>query len=276
MAKFLIIGDGFIGNFLARTLPDSVHYKNRLWEKVEIEYLLDDHPSTTLINCAGKTGRPNIDWCESHKDETFDDNVKLPAMIAETCQERKIHWIHIGSGCIYDGYDKAWMEEDPPNFAGSFYSRTKIWSQDILADFANVAVLRIRMPIDDQFHERNYIRKLVMYAKEGRKLFSLPNSMTYLPDLARFIEHVREHGLTGPWNVVNSGKITAEEVLEIYKEKIDPTFTYKLFTYSETSKDFLAPRSNCVLSNDKMMTVEFQMPNIKTRIEEALDVHGLR
>ena len=276
MVKFLIVGNGFIGQYLEANLPDSMHYKAKLRSKQDIEDLVEDFQSATIVNCAGKTGRPNIDWCEDHKEETFKANVLLPTMIAEVCHEKKIHWIHIGSGCIYNGYDKRWMEDDAPNFYGSFYSRTKIWSQEILEYYGNAAILRIRMPIDDKFHERNYIRKIVQYAKAGNKLFSLPNSMTYLEDLKRFIEHTREHGLTGTWNIVNNGKITAEEVLEIYKAQIEPTFKYKISTYAETSETFKAPRSNCVMSNDKLMTVDFKMPEIKTRIKEALDIHGLR
>ena len=30
---------------------------------------------THVINCAGKTGRPNVDWCEDHRPETVMSNV---------------------------------------------------------------------------------------------------------------------------------------------------------------------------------------------------------
>jgi dTDP-4-dehydrorhamnose reductase len=38
--------------------------------------------------------------------------------------------IHIGSGCVYSGYDKIYSEEDTPDFGSdsyesSFYSKTK-------------------------------------------------------------------------------------------------------------------------------------------------------
>ena len=52
-------------------------------------------------------------------------------IIADQCNRRNIHCTIFGTGCIYE-YDaehtiggKGFLEEDPPNFGKSFYSKTK-------------------------------------------------------------------------------------------------------------------------------------------------------
>ena len=82
---------------------------------------------TVLINCAGYTGKPNVDACESDKTACWNLNVIMPVMIENVCKQNNIQFIHISSGCIYNGYDRRWSEDDPSNFglqnkSSSWYS----------------------------------------------------------------------------------------------------------------------------------------------------------
>ena len=36
---------------------------------------LEDFKPTHVLNCAGVTGRPNVDWCEDNKEATIRSNV---------------------------------------------------------------------------------------------------------------------------------------------------------------------------------------------------------
>lgn len=54
---------------------------------------------THVINCAGKTGRPNVDWCEDHKIETIESNVIGTLMLAQACWIRDIHLTVMATGC---------------------------------------------------------------------------------------------------------------------------------------------------------------------------------
>lgn len=270
--KYLIIGNGYIGRYLFKHLsPDSLIVQGYIDNMELLERLLiQEYPGSILINCAGKTGRPNIDWCEDHKEITFGSNVGLPIMIAETCKKLGKYWVHIGSGCIYDGYDKFYTEEDAPNFFGSFYSRTKIWSQDILSGFDEPLILRIRMPIEENLEERNYISKIVKYAKEGKPLLSTANSMTILSDMVRAIRFLTERGETGTFNLVNDGALSAKQVLEIYKKYREPNLKYDILPIDSVLKNLKAGRSNCVLSIEKLSSMGFKMPPLGDSIEDIL------
>lgn len=96
--KVRVIGSGFVSDHLSyEKIPQ------RLESLEQIRLILSSYPCDVLINCIGKTGRPNIDWCENNKLETAWANVAIPIALAEECAKRKIKLIQIGSGCIYFG-----------------------------------------------------------------------------------------------------------------------------------------------------------------------------
>jgi len=269
--KYLIIGKGYVGTYLKNALPNAEFFDGRVTDVETFKFQMQEHfPSHCVINCAGRTGRPNVDWCEDHKQETFEGNVTLPLVLGTAFEEMKRQWFHIGSGCVYSGYDVTYRETDEPDFFDSYYSRTKIWSQYILAHFYQCCVLRIRMPIDPGLHARSYIGKLLKYASEGKTLYSMKNSMTMLDDLARSIEFLAEHGHVGTWNVVNRGAVEAIEVMEMYKALVDPTLEYKVGEVEEVQKQLKAGRSNCILAVDKLSNYGFDMPEIKDRLVEVM------
>ena len=269
--NYLIIGAGYIGSYLATNLPNAKLVTGKIYDAdVLKDLLLNQYPSHVLINCAGKTGRPNVDWCEDHKDQTFGGNVGIPVMIGEACKEIKQYWVHIGSGCIYEGYDKEWTEEDEPNFTGSFYSKTKLWSQRILEEFDEPCILRIRMPIDEYLSDRCYISKIAKYAKQGLPLMNDLNSMTVLSDLVKVIQFLTEKGHTGTWNAVNRGSISISQILELYRKYGDPNLKFITADTEEIQGTLKARRSNCILSVEKLWQEGCKMPLIVNQVENIL------
>ena len=78
----------------------------------ELSDLLKDVKAEFVVNAAGYTGKPNVDACESAKYECLQGNAVLPGIIREVCEDLKITWGHISSGCIYSGRrdDGEWMD----------------------------------------------------------------------------------------------------------------------------------------------------------------------
>lgn len=58
--------------------------------------------------------------------------------------------------------------------------------------------------------------------------------------------------LTGIMNFTNPGCISHNEILEMYKEHVDPNFTWENFTVEEQAKVIVAPRSNNLLETDRI------------------------
>ncbi|KAG2681581.1 hypothetical protein I3843_11G152000 [Carya illinoinensis] len=211
---------------------------------------------THVFNAAGVTGRPNVDWCESHKTETIRTNVAGTLTLADVCREHGLLMMNFATGCIFE-YDAAhpegsgigFTEEDKPNFTGSFYSKTKAMVEELLKEYDNVCTLRVRMPISSDLNNpRNFITKISRYSK----VVNIPNSMTVLDELLPISIEMAKRNLRGIWNFTNPGVVSHNEILEMYKQYIDPDFKWANFTLEEQAKVIVAPRSNNEMDGTKL------------------------
>ena len=151
----LLGASGYVGSVFQNLLRQrgfNVHVISRsncdLYADNALRNRLESIQPDYLINCAGYTGKPNVDACESSKTDCLQGNTALPGILGEACKSLDIPWGHVSSGCIYTGRrddGKGFRETDPPNFSFrfnncSFYSGTKA--------FENVGCwhLVLRMP----------------------------------------------------------------------------------------------------------------------------------
>jgi len=61
--------------------------------------------------------------------------------------------------------------------------------------------------------------------------------------------------VVGTYNLTNPGTITHNEILFMYRDLVDPTFTWENFTPEEQSKILLSRRSNNFLDTTKLEAV---------------------
>lgn len=273
--KICTIGRGFVSEHLPY---ENIDIRLTISSK-DIESLLDLHKPDILINCIGKTGRPNIDYCENNKEITAAVNVALPILLAEACAKKNIRLIHIGSGCIYFGesphsvwvqningnptsmkVDYGWQEGDFAN-PESYYSKSKYACDLMLGQMPHVTTLRIRMPISSKNNHRNLINKLRGYSK----IIDIPNSMTFMDDFARCVAWVIKEGHSGIFHVTNPQSITAARIMKEYQKYVT-AHSFEIMSEAELDQATLAKRSNCILSTQKLYNAGFQMTNS----EEAL------
>jgi len=281
---YLLGGTGYVGQeFQAQLSARGIAYKNisrysfdynepdKLYNALSI-----DKPEF-LINCAGYTGKPNVDACELDKANCLRGNAVLPGIIAEACKKLNIPWGHVSSGCIYtsSGHvwrSNGWTEEDKPNFTFrskggcSWYSGTKGLGEEVLADYDNVYIWRLRIPFNNINNPRNYLSKLMNY----NTLLDATNSLS---ELNEFVSACLDSYLSkipyGIYNVTNPGKVTTKEVIDlINKYKI----VDKEFKFFKDESEFMkvaakTPRSNCVLDSSKILSAGIKL----TEVHEALD-----
>ncbi len=131
----------------------------------------------------------------------------------------------------------------------------------MLRNYPSTCVLRVRMPISDDLSPRNFITKIVKYDK----VVNIPNSMTVLTDLLPISLIMAERGLIGIYNFCNPGAISHNEVLDLYKKYIDPSYSYSNFTVEEQNKILKAKRSNNTLDHTKLVNA---LPDV-----EILEIH---
>ena len=238
--KILVFGgNGYLGKQLCATLGDCVVPAGDIADQRNVSKWLCMNPDV-VINAAGRTGSPDVDWCEDHKIETFHSNVTGAAVLLEACIWSGTYLVHIGSGCIYTGAGE-WKEDDAPNFDGSYYSYTKMLA-DAMMRRHDVLNLRLRMPFDRSDSERNLLTKLARYDK----VLDAVNSMTYVPDFLSATKTLIDQRITGTFNVVNPFPVSPYDVARAMG--CDPAW----ITEDELRALTKAPRSSCVLNGDKL------------------------
>ena len=269
---YLLFGkNGWIGGKLIDLLKEQgkTYYlaDSRTYDRESVLAEIEKYKPTHILNAAGVTGRPNVDWCEDHHEETIRSNVLGTLTIADIADIKGIHHLLYATGCIFE-YDKdhviggkGFTEEDAANFHGSFYSHTKALCEDLLRNYKHTCTLRVRMPISDDLSARNFVTKIVKYDK----VVDIPNSMTVLTDLLPISLIMAERKLTGIYNFCNPGAISHNQVLDLYKKYVDPDYTYTNFSVDEQAKILKAGRSNNTLDDHKLVSA---LPDIK-----ILDIH---
>ena len=193
------------------------------------------------------------------------DNLYGPFCLAMLSKKYDIHFTYIGTGCIFNGETK-YCEENEPDFFGSNYSVVKGVTDKMMHMFDNVLNCRIRMPITDEEHERNFITKLVNY----KQICSIPNSMTVLDDLLPIMINMSLNYKTGTINLVNPGVISHNEILEMYKEMINPYLKWDNINIEEQKKLIACERSNNQLNTDKLISLYPNIPHIKKSVYNTL------
>ena len=204
--------------------------------------------------------------------ENVRDNLYSPFLLAELCKRNSIHYTYLGTGCIfkYDnmhGETDGFTEDSKPNFFGSSYSIVKGFTDSMMKMYEdNVLNLRIRMPITGSKNPRNFITKITTY----EKICSIPNSMTVLPELLPIVLDMMKNKLVGTVNLTNPGLISHNEMLDMYRNIVDPTFTYSNFTEEEQRKILASDRSNNFLDTTKLEKLYPNVKNIKDSVKECM------
>ncbi|MFH1947257.1 MAG: sugar nucleotide-binding protein [Candidatus Magasanikbacteria bacterium] len=270
--KILIIGRGYVGQRCHNAWPDSVLDDKHVETKQDVLDLLDEHKPDAVLNAAGVRGKPNVDWCEDHQIETILGNTVLPIIIAEACQEKQVYLLHIGSGCVFYGdsphEDKAWREDDPAN-PEVIYSRSKYAADLVLSTLPNVGIGRIRIPIDHVSSPGNLIDKLASF----KKISDVENSITVVEDMIQVFHDLLEKKAEGIFHVTNPGTIRHREVVDLYKELVDPDHTNEWISNDELVCQGLAKkgRSNNFLASENLAKYGIEMREVHEAVRDTME-----
>ena len=290
MKKIIVYGGkGWIGSQFCEILnnkeKDYISLNTRIDNYEAVENDIKKYDPSHIISFTGRThgninGKeyPTIDYLEQSGKlkENIRDNLLGPVLLSKICKKYRIHYTYLGTGCIFK-YDKdhpfekeenGFREQDTPNFFGSNYSIVKGATDQLMFYLNNETTLnlRIRMPITNIDNPRNFITKITTY----EKICSIKNSMTVLPELLPIVLDMMEHQYIGTMNLTNPGLISHNEILEMYKEIVDPNFTWKNFTKEEQSLILDSDRSNNYLDTSRLESLYPDVKNIKDSVRDIL------
>jgi dTDP-4-dehydrorhamnose reductase len=280
MSLLLLGASGYIGSAFAAELHRrklKFEHPPRRWVDytkydVLLNYLKTLKPEF-VINCAGFTGKPNVDACEKNKASTLAGNVYLPIRIGNACAGLGIPWLHVSSGCVYNG-PGPFNETDTPNFSFahppcSFYSGSKALAENCIAHCPQTYICRLRLPFDECDGPRNYLSKLQRYSK----VYEATNSISHRGDFVKAALDLWEKKAPfGTYNMTNPGYVTTRQVVMTMHTILNLDREWEFF---ENDAEFystaaIAPRSNCVLSTIKLAGAGVTMRPVEQAVADAL------
>lgn len=183
-----VIGRGHIATCLAQRwrLPNDQRWMGELAE-LPVDQLRHVRPDF-IVNCAGKA---DPTWCEANPAEAYRCNMQAPRTahrIAAKALGNSALFIHLGTGCLWDGPygpgGEAWRS-NAATTATSVYALSKEGGDLLLcAERAMpTLILRPRFVFSWLNHPRNMLVKMRSYAK----LTDVDNSMTSVDTIAKTV-----------------------------------------------------------------------------------------
>ena len=276
---------GYIGCEFKRQLEQKqIEFKcwsdtaNTTFYDLEKWYMEAGYPIVdVVINAAGYTGKPNVDACELAKEDTIHGNIVWPQILTDWCMLNDITLGHVSSGCIYSGRrldGEPFTEEDEPNFSFkqnncSFYSGTKAIAEKIVSKWNKNYIWRLRIPFEEYNNPRNYISKMLKYDKLLQAENSISNKQEFVSAcIQTFVNKVP----FGIYNVTNTGYITTDFLVEKLKVTIAKDRNFTLIDEETLYKNYAkTPRSNCVMSNSKLLETGITMKTVEESIDYCLN-----
>lgn len=286
--KILVFGStGYVGEAFKKFL--SKHNIKYACASIRYPYdrrlirdkILNDN-ITHVVNCAGYTGKPNVDTCEDEKDQCLYANAYFPKILAEVCKSYNIPMLHVSSGCIYNDVNCEqglpplieYPEHFKPNFSFdtgncSWYSGTKALGEELLINqntWPTPLICRLRIPFNGEVNHRNYIDKIVKYPT----LLNATNSFSQLDEFVSGCFHLLQMGAEGVYNLTQPGHMTTKQVVNMLRDY--GVIKSKTFfdSITEFNKHVKAPRSNCVLDSSSAIRTGVKLTPIATAMEEAI------
>lgn len=178
--KILVIGNGFIGQRVAKHFHCKIH-KNHIDTIYQAEKACRGYD--VVINCAGYA---DVDGCHNNILKAIHENKFLPQILSHVTKRL----IHISTGCFIDGYLKP-----EHNFDGkSVYAKTKAVGEVICG-----AVVRIRLPYSDVGHKKELFTKMLSM----NLLHNEQNSYTSIEGLLDDLSFLIKSGGTGIFHSVH-------------------------------------------------------------------------
>lgn len=276
------IGTQFTALLDAATDVEWVQAESRADDVEAVRREIDTSDPTHVISLIGRThgpGASTIDYLEGDGKlrENVRDNLFSPVVLALVCRDAGVHFTYLGTGCIFDSGSadpssmRAFKELDMPNYFGSSYSTVKGFTDRLMPLLGDhVLNLRIRMPITGKRHSRNFITKITTY----ERICSMPNSMSVMPELLPAALDLMRRSYVGTLNFTNPGTISHNEILELYRDIVDPTFKWSNFSLEDQDQLLASGRSNNMLDTGKLSEACPEIRPIREAVEACLRAYA--
>jgi dTDP-4-dehydrorhamnose reductase len=116
-ANFVLTAKKRCGNIVALCYPYLLNFPGVKAIEVDLtnskiaRELIRDCQPDWIVHCAALT---NVDWCETHRDQTWVGNVEMTRYLATVARDVNAGLVYISTDSVFDGKIGGYSEESPP------------------------------------------------------------------------------------------------------------------------------------------------------------------
>lgn len=175
-----------------------------------IEAFVDMHPSDTLIHLAAFTNTVEADKQKGDKAGLcYQVNVVGTENIANVCQKRKMHLVHISTDFVFDGTKKDMYVEDDLRSPIDWYGQTKAMAEEVVEQSnTDYTIIRIAYPYRANFDLKpDIITKIRTRLKDNTlppQFTDTTITPTFVDDIARGFQVIVTQRKRGIYHMVGS------------------------------------------------------------------------
>lgn len=259
-----------------------------------------------VINAAGYAPNPGLEARESAHWEVLCANALLPQTIARVCLMTNTPWAHISSGNIYTGAKvempggririerdlnrpeirqlfathpdrfHGFTEWDEPNLSFrhapcSFYSGSKALAEEAIHGMGRCYIWRPGTLFDERDDPRNLLSKLQL----SKSVYDSIISVSQLNDFVRAsLELWQTSAPFGIYNVVNSGAVSIERIVELTGQLLKQNPEIELIDNDASSAGphtrAAISLSSCILDTGKLSAAGVKMRSSEEALKNSL------
>jgi dTDP-4-dehydrorhamnose reductase len=202
-----LVGGAFFGAMHARGLAVRGTYRTQPSAGLDPLDLAADPsgyldavaPSMVVLTAA----LTNVDYCESHREETEARNVTQLAPVVRWCTARGVPLVFFSTDYLFDGTSGPYSEDATPHPL-NVYGRSKLAGERLVAEVPRHAVLRVTNVFDVGFDRKNFLIRCLDHLRAHKPLIvpddqlATPTYATWLADhTLRLIERGELCGAAG-------------------------------------------------------------------------------
>ncbi|MAE82841.1 MAG: hypothetical protein CMB80_08915 [Flammeovirgaceae bacterium] len=271
--KKLIFGGGKVSIGLSKFDASYLSFKKDECDISNIEQIRKivlHYCPDVIINAAAIT---NLERCEDNKYLSYMSNTLGVCNLMKICEDFKIKFVHISSGCLFDGNSSVFTEASKPD-PKVWYTKTKLWADDFIESYGykDYLILRPRQMMASFSHPTNVITKFLKM--ESIAAIDELNSITCVEDFCEMVDHLIENNCTGIFNCCNSDYLTPYDLACRIRDKLKNNFDVKKIEYDEFLKIIPNRRVNTLLCIEKLKTSGYVPRSAPEALDWCLENYG--
>jgi dTDP-4-dehydrorhamnose reductase len=256
-------------------LPGAAMRRADLMDLAATRELVRTLKPDAIIHCAAAT---NVDWCETHPEETERVNVQASSLLAETACDLNARFIYISTDAVFDGRQGNYSEGDQP-VPLNVYGQSKLSGEHAVRErHASALIVRINIY---GWNAQDKLSLAEWFLRNLREEERVPGftDVLFCPmlvnDLADVLLQMLDRRLSGLYHVTGSEKISKYE----FGRRVATTFDLDpgKVVPSRASDARLKARRPLDISLDTQkirQAVGFEMPGVEAGLRRFRALYG--